>query len=269
MSQPPPEYVPGLFAGSDYGVETRVWHEILRDGASSCMLTHLEFCKTKGETLHEFLILYFSHPTHTVARAVAVVDRAVKDRSRSSGIFSPSVPSQTSTEALDRVHVMGQGDNLESYLSKTYGPYDKLCILRYPSTNSDPSSLTSAPPSAVQVSTLMLVATNHQPNYNLYEYNCYWYADTIFEACKNLFPLGREECKKHGDRGRCRLNFPMLDRHKLPDICDEYHHEWSEVVQRQRANQEIIAQQVSIQVSCDGFHPITRVLSHDRNGNEG
>lgn len=99
------------------------------------------------------------------------------------------------TSLQDKGRNLSQGEILE-----TYGKYDKL---DGPSAESDPSSLTLGPPSVIQVSTLMLVASIHQPNYNLYEYNCYWYADTIFEACKNLFPLGREECKKHGDRGRC------------------------------------------------------------------
>ncbi|KAF8552574.1 hypothetical protein OG21DRAFT_1511299 [Imleria badia] len=241
MSQRP-TYIPGLF-GSEYRVPTRAWHEILRDDASSCYLMRLEFYKTKGETLHEFLVLHFSHPTHTVARAVAVVDRAVKDRSQSSVIFSPSAPSQNTTEAIDRLHVMGQGENLETYLSRTYGKYDKLCTLRYPSAEFDLSSPTLGPPSAIQVSTLLLVATNHQPNYNLYEYNCYWYADTIFEACKKLFPACQEDCYKHRDRGRCRLNIPMLAKHNLPDICAEYHNEWNKVVQRRQENQEIMTQQ--------------------------
>ena len=241
MSQPPPTYIQGLFASSDCMVDTRTWHQLLRDDASSCKLTCLEFYKTRVAKLHEFLVLYFSHPTHTGARAVVVVDRTLKDRSQSSAVVSPSIPPQKATDAHDRVYVMAQGENLDTYLSRTYGKYDKLCTLRYPSAESDP-------PSAVRVSTLLLVATNHQPNYNLYEYNCYWYADIIFEACKDLFPMCQEECHKHGDRGRSRLNIPMLAKHSLRDICDEYHHEWNKVMQRRKTNQEIIAQQVGI--SC-------------------
>ena len=143
-------------------------------------------------------------------------------------------------QALDRVHVMGQGDSLGTYLSRTYGPYDKLCILTYPPS---PQSEPSAIPSAVQLSALLLVVTNHRPDYNLYEYNCYWYAGVIFEACKELFPGHQEECNKHGDRGKCRLNVPMLAKHSLSDICNAYNAEWKQVLQRRGAHQ---TQQVGI-----------------------
>ncbi|KAF8557870.1 hypothetical protein OG21DRAFT_134867 [Imleria badia] len=283
MSQPHPAYIPGLFTGSEYRVETRAWHDILRENASSCKLMRLEFCKTRGEKLHEFLILYFSHPTHTVARAVVVVDRAVKDRSQSSVLVSPCAPYQKAVEALDRVHVLGQGDKLDAYLSKTYEQYDKLCILTYTLPDSEP---TPQPPSAIHLSTLLLVVTNHQPNYNLYEYNCYWYANTIFEACKSLFPGYQEDCNKHGDRGRCRLNVPMCAMHSLPDICREYHVEWKKVVQRWRVNQGTITQQElertleeerrahevvqQVGILCDGLQLVSYMLCpHDRNGNKG
>ncbi|KAF8125956.1 hypothetical protein EV363DRAFT_1072853, partial [Boletus edulis] len=222
-----PVNISGLFLPQYNWFETRAWHGvlILAENASSCQLTHLEFCKTRGEKLHEFLILYFTHPTHPGARAVTVVDRAVKDRSQVSSIVSPSVASQNPTIALDRVHVMGQKDSVASHLSEAYGQYDKLCTLKFTSDASAQPSATLRPPSAIQLSTLLFVVTKHQPNYNLYEYNCYWFADTIFEACKELFS-GQENCIKHGNRGRCRLNLPMHATHTLPDICNEYNNKW-------------------------------------------
>ncbi|KAF8430627.1 hypothetical protein L210DRAFT_3561853 [Boletus edulis BED1] len=236
MSQTPP-HIPGLFGCLDYQVETCAWPLILRDNASLCQLVCMEFCKAKNDKLHEFLVLYFSHSNPTVtARAVAIVDRTVKDRSQFSALASPSLPSQKVTEALDKVHVMGQGNNLKAYLLETYGEYDTLCVLKYaPSTGSIPSAL--------QISTLLFVVTNYRQNYNLYEYNCYWYAGTIFEACKDLFPGYEEECMRHGDRGKCRLKIPMLATSSLPDVCSEYHVEWEISLQRRSANQELMGHQ--------------------------
>ena len=76
MSRLPPAYIQGLFARLDYMIDIHAWHEFLRINASSCKLMRLEFYKTKVATFHEFLVLYFSHYTHTTAAlAVAVVDR--------------------------------------------------------------------------------------------------------------------------------------------------------------------------------------------------
>ncbi|KAG6382121.1 hypothetical protein JVT61DRAFT_764 [Boletus reticuloceps] len=280
MSQTPPN-IPGLFGHLDYQVETCAWPLILRDNASLCQLVCMEFCKAKSDKLHEFLVLYFSHSNSAVtARAVAIVDRTVKDRSQLSALASPSLPSQKVTEALDKVHVMGQGNDLKAYLLGTYGEYDTLCVLRYaPSTNSIPSAL--------QISTLLFVVTSYRQNYNLYEYNCYWYAGTVFEACKDLFPGYKEECMRHGDRGKCRLKIPMLATSSLPDVHSEYHVEWKHSLQRRSANQELVgqqelerrlneeqraheaAQQVGVHIMGLGRFRYSNMLLHNRHWNKG
>ena len=105
MSQPPPTDVKGLFISfREYVVDTFGWHDMLGDSASLCKLERMVFCKTKNGKRHEFLVLYFSHHTHTSAHAAVVVDRAAKDPSQSSAIVSPSLPSQKATPARDRVH---------------------------------------------------------------------------------------------------------------------------------------------------------------------
>ncbi|KAI9574368.1 hypothetical protein HD554DRAFT_2011044 [Boletus coccyginus] len=233
MSQPPPTDVHGLFISHPgFVLDTCGWHQMLRDSANSCRLERMEFCKRKNGKLHEFLILYFSHHTHASARAVVIVDRAAKDPSRSSAIVAPSLPSQKTTPALDTVHVVGQNVNFDAYLSNTFGEYDTLCILEYP------KSFIPQPPSAIQLSILLLVVTKHQPDYNLYEHNCYWFADMVFEASKELFPGYRESCYKHDDRGRCRLNLTMLATHNLRNICKEYSIEWGKACEEERRGRE-------------------------------
>jgi hypothetical protein len=231
MLQPPPTDVQGLFISfRGYEVDTCGWHVMLRDSysaSSQCKLERMEFCKTKNGKLHEFLILHFSHYTHTSARAAVVVDRAMKHRSQASAIVSPSLP--TATPARDRVYVVGQNDSLDAWLSNEYGEYHTLCVLEYP--RSDLNSSMPQPPSAIQLSTLLLIITEHQPNYNLYEHNCYWFADMVFEASKKLFPTHQESCYKHDDRGRCRLNLQMLATHSLLDICGEYSIQWEKSLQ--------------------------------------
>jgi len=240
MSQPPPTDVQGLFINfRGYEVDTHGWHVMLRDSysaGSQCKLQRVEFCKTRNGKLHEFLILYFSHYTHASARAAVVVDRIVQHHSQSSAIVSPSLPAIGATPARDRVHVVGQNDSLNTWLSNEYGAYCRLCVLDY--HRSDLNSSIPQPPSAVQLSTLLLVITEHQPDYNLYEHNCYWFADMVFEASKKLFPGHQELCHKHGDRGRCRLKLQMLATHNLSNICEEYSVEWGKSLQNCRVDQQ-------------------------------
>jgi len=248
MSQPPPTDVEGLFIPGEFLIDTSGWNRILGGSASSCKLERIVFCKTQKDKRHEFLVLYFSHHTHTSAHAAVIVDRAAKDPSQSSAIVSPRLPSQMATPASDRVHVVAQGVSIDAYLSSTYGAYHKLCILEYP--RSDLDSSTHQPPSAIQLSTLLLVVTKHQPDYNLYEHNCYWFADMVFEASKDLFLGLQEQCHKHDERGRCRLGLPMLATHSLPSICEEYRKESlqirrveRDVVDRQELEQKLAEEQ--------------------------
>ena len=244
MSQPPPTDVQGLFIGfRECVVDTFGWHDMLRDSANLCKLERIVFCKQKNGKRHEFLVLYFSHHTHTSAQAAVVVDRAVKDPSQSSAIVSPSLSSQQATPACDMVHIVGQGVSLNAYLSKTYGAYHRLCVLKY----SDLTPSMPQPPSAIQISNLLLVVTEHQPDYKLYEHNCYWFADMVFEASKKLFPGHQEQCYRHDDRGRCRLNLPMFATHNLPDICEEYSRRSP---QMRRVGQDVVDRQVSLFPDC-------------------
>jgi hypothetical protein len=253
MLQPPPTDVQGLFISYHYELDTSAWHHsVLHDSASSCKLERIEFCKTKTRKLHEFLILYFSHHTHTSARAAVVVDRAPKNPSQSSAIASPSF--SRATPARDRVYVVGQNDSLDACLSSEYGEYHKLCILEYPHSNLNSSM--PQPPSAIQLSNLLLVVTGHQPDYNLYEHNCYWFADMVFEASKKLFPGYRERCDvdRHNSRGRYLFNLPTIAKHNLPNICGEYSARWGKssetVVHRGESARGVTDWQVSLFLDC-------------------
>lgn len=255
MSRPPLTDVPGLFIlHSGYEVDTRGWRDMLRDHAGSCKLQRIEFCKTRSDKLHEFLVLYFSHHTHPSTSAVVIVDRAAQESSQTSAIVSPSLPFKKTTPALDKVHVMGQNVSLDAYLSHTYGKYNTLCVLEYPSP-SDLDSSTPQPPSAIQLSILLLAVTEHKSDYNLYEHNCYWFADMVFEASKKLFPGHREVCYKHEDRGRCRLNIAMLASATpaLEAICREYDSEWGRHVQMRGLGRDGINQHVSPLFGCSYY----------------
>ncbi|KAG2059335.1 hypothetical protein BDR06DRAFT_1017787 [Suillus hirtellus] len=39
-----------------------------------------------------------------------------------------------------------------------------------------------------QLSVLLSILNRHSPEYNLYQYQCYWYTHTVWEALKRLFP---------------------------------------------------------------------------------
>ncbi|KAG2119290.1 hypothetical protein DEU56DRAFT_837042 [Suillus clintonianus] len=81
-----------------------------------------------------------------------------------------------------------EGSAIQSYLSNTYTPYKDLRELEFSA---------SARPSAIQLSVLLSALSKHSPLYTVYQYQCYWYAHTVWEALKKLFPDCRETMRFH------------------------------------------------------------------------
>jgi hypothetical protein len=190
-----------------------------------CVLEQLMFCKATKRKQHEFIVLYFRHWDASVpATAVVVVDRAPKPSSNDSGSSTPithssgiTSPSALQTPALDSVSTTkNTGTTAHKHLESRYGQYQCLCTLTF--------SATSARPSATQISVLLSIINMHAPDYHLYQFQCYWFASTVWEAIKQLFPGGLESTWQ-GKRS-CYHGFNVERADSVEAVCEEYADEW-------------------------------------------
>jgi len=188
--------------------------------------------KATTDKEHEFVLFYFHHwKLAEPATAVLVVDRTVDLDSlesaenngsaahvtRSSGIISPSA---SQIPAHDSVVTMQNKTSIVSaFLKHRYGSYNQLLTLEFPAT--------SAPPSATEISVLLSAIAQHAPNYHLYQTQCFWFASTIWEAVKQLFPDCHETTQNDGRSRYLGLKVGVTD--SVNDVCKEYRSEWTHI----------------------------------------
>lgn len=223
-----PTDVPGLFTLGEIRLDVAAWRSVLLHSnfPSQCVLEQVRFCKASKREQHEFIVLYFRHWDASVsATAHVVVDRTPKSYSNDSGSSTPTTqsssgiasPSALQTPALDSVSTSPDtGASPHKYLKSRYGQYKRLCTLTF--------SATSARPSATQISVLLSVISTHAPNYHLYQFQCYWFASTIWEAMKQLFP-GYLESTWQGIHSPC-YDFKVDKADSVKVVCEEYANEW-------------------------------------------
>ncbi|KAG2136953.1 uncharacterized protein EDB93DRAFT_1091433 [Suillus bovinus] len=245
-----PTDVPGLFTLGETRLDVAAWRRMLLDSnlSSQCVLEKVWFCKASKRKKHEFLVLYFRHWDPSVpATARVVVDRAPKSTPNDSGSSTPithssgiASPSVKQTPALDSVSTTpNTGTSTHQYLESRYGPYKHLCTLTF--------SPASTPPSAAQISVLLSVISTHAPNYHLYQFQCYWFASTIWEAIKHLFP-GYLESTWQGIRSRC-YGFEVDKIDSVKVVCEEYANEQRRLeneAELKRQAEQARTQQVSL-----------------------
>ncbi|KAG2095094.1 uncharacterized protein F5147DRAFT_718740 [Suillus discolor] len=241
-----PSDAPGVFTSGDSKNDVGQWQMLLlgNELSSQCQLERVVYCKCTGSKEHEFLLLHFRHPTQQYAVAILVLDRTLctdstennngsSRRMQSSYVVSPSV---SPTPARDSIFTTpNNGSAIESYLSKTYGPFKKLCYLDFPA---------SARPSAIQVSVLLSALSKHSPSYDLYQYQCYWYAHTVWEALKRLFPDCYETTESEGRS--CYLGIKIEKADSVEVVCEQYHTQWARIEnaaeERRRAKEDEVRQ---------------------------
>ncbi|KAG2138582.1 uncharacterized protein EDB93DRAFT_1164817 [Suillus bovinus] len=226
-----PTDAPGVFTSNDSYNDVRDWHTLLLNNelSSQCELERMVCCKCTTSVEHEFLLLHFRHPTQHHAVAILVLDRTLRpdstenhngngsSRSVSIGQSTVVSPSASATPAHDSIFTTpNNGSAIESYLTKRYGQYKCLCNLDFSA---------SARPSAMQVSVLLCVLRKHSPNYHLWQYQCYWYAYTVWEALKRLFPAYRERTLSEGRSRFCGQEIRKAE--SVEAVCELYRAEWA------------------------------------------
>jgi hypothetical protein len=247
-----PEDVLGVFTSrSTNNVGTWQIFLFASELSSQCQLERLVFCKCTHGTEHEFLLLHFRHPIQqdAVRPAILVLDRAPCEvptennngspgqATQSSYADSPSVPP---TLTYDSISIRpNNGSAVESYLSRTYGQFKRLSHLDFAA---------SARPSAMQVSVLLCALSKRPSTYGLYQYQCHWYAQTVWEALKRLFPDCHETTKSGGRSRYLGVKADKADNaDNVEAVCEEYHTQWARIEnapEERRKAKEVEARQV-------------------------
>ncbi|KAG2156232.1 hypothetical protein DEU56DRAFT_897264 [Suillus clintonianus] len=243
-----PSDAPGVFTAGGSKNEVETWHVIVSnsDLSSQCQLDKMVYCKCTEGKQHEFLLLYFRHPIQQHAVSILVLDRtpctddtqnnnggSSRQNRQSSSIVSPSV---YPTSAHDSVFTTrNEGSAIPSYLDDTYGSYKNLIDLEFSA---------SARPSAIQVSALLSALSKHSPLYDLYQYQCYWYAHTVWEALKKLFPGCKETTRCQGRSSYHGLKIEKAD--SVDVVCEQYRIRWAGIEnaaeERRKAKEDEVRQ---------------------------
>jgi hypothetical protein len=175
-------------------------------------------------------VLFFRHwKASESATERLVVERAVGSDSEGSSpvtlrllaysflqIFSPCLQDFLSSALLSSAHDSilitdhSNSSRWESYLSKRYGSYKELCTLTFK----------SACPSATHISVLLFVITQSAPNYDLRNAQCFWFAKTLWETIKQLFPDHIEADWKDGRSHYRGVEVETPD--SVLGVCEKY-----------------------------------------------
>ncbi|KAI5995004.1 hypothetical protein EDD15DRAFT_2365913 [Pisolithus albus] len=97
-----------------------------------------------------------------------------------------------------------------------------------------------AGPSANQIGTLLVVTSALEPMYRLMNMQYCWFAATVFEALKRLFPGAKQDFKKHNGGGSRWIWIPQ--KSSVDAVCEKYGEARTaldvEIEQERRAEQE-------------------------------
>jgi hypothetical protein len=89
--------------------------------------------------------------------------------------------------------------------------------------------------------------------YNLYQYQCDWYAHTVWETLKRLFPDCHEMTESGGRSPYLRVKVDEVDSVEV--VCKEYHTQWAcieNAVEERRRAKETEARQLRMERRTEG-----------------
>ncbi|KAG1763529.1 hypothetical protein EDD22DRAFT_886701 [Suillus occidentalis] len=227
MSDSPTD-VPGLFVLVESRTDVAAWQTLLMSTPLSlqCRLKRATYCKCNRYKQHEFLLLHFRHWNSESAVATVVIERVPKqdpsDNSSSKLIHKSNLlyPSASETAAQDAVYTSSQGSTFPQYLADAYTPFTQLHTLDFPPL---------ACPSAAQISILLSVVNEQAPNYHLYQNQCYWFAFTVWETLKKLFPDCTETHNTPIDQRAHYCGLAIRKADSVEAVCRDYGVRWRNI----------------------------------------
>jgi len=211
MAQCPQPDVPYIFP-SDRGHNSHspdhwlLGLKSVENETEKCYIQKIIYFKHTRLSFHEFLRIEIIHP-FSVQVSLAVVERASRktDDYAKKRAVSPLISG--SVGAHDTVRIFRDPDiskpSSHNKLAELTFEHDELPLLNF--------------------AILLTVISKHAPNYDVWEYQCYWFADTIYQSVQALFKPSTEHVEpalsKH--RGNFLLGLPPR-KDSVRDIIREY-----------------------------------------------
>ncbi|KAF9220346.1 hypothetical protein BS17DRAFT_347240 [Gyrodon lividus] len=218
---------------------------------SQCFIEDVIHYKCTAGKQHEFLRFQVSHPAGPW-KAFVFADRTV-DTSNDNGVptfsnkavvLSNPPPSSSSSSTLSLRDLPAY--DIVYIATENSAGLKRLYSLRFNDKHEVVRTLTydanSTRPSVLELATLFNVTSRHAPSYNAYQNQCYWFAETIYEALAQLFPIHRQapDARRGGTyRG---LGIPMAN--SVQAVCAAYHGERLAIQERE---EEEMRQQEALQ----------------------
>jgi hypothetical protein len=202
--------IPFLFPDFESKMDVMSWNAIMLDidhTENACHLREVQYFKCREDKQHEFLVIEIEHDkTKLVARVL--VDRAPENPSgnepsskRPSQMVSSLIP------AHDMIRIQG---SRSSSLTRDFIPCDRLATLSF-----------GQRPTLLHLTAVLGVVHQHAPYYDLYNHQCYWFADTIWGILSSTCyqPILKPETK-WTKRGKYSL--APVGKDSLGEIEQEY-----------------------------------------------
>jgi hypothetical protein len=172
---------------------------------AECFIAEMEQGKRWDGKQHEFVQFSVQHGSgQNRPTTKLLTDRCIKDDTdskRTSSILSTSASAPVSSPPVDPSSSMppaGADDrvycgNITHVLQK-FTPFDTFRTVRFDDDSFSVKSL----------ATLLRTVSLEEPDYKANENQCYWYADTVYSAAKELFHGTETIDPVHGkSRGKC------------------------------------------------------------------
>jgi len=171
-----------------------------------CYIRKITYLKARKPLFHEYLLVEIVH-TGSVQASLAVTERVPEknDGYSTKQAVSPSVYGRVA--ANDTVRIVG-GTGISELPS-----HNKLSELQF-----DANELP-----LLNLAILLNVVRKHAQYYDVWKYQCYWYANTVYQSVQDLFKSRKDHVEpafsKH--RGKVLLGLPQR-KDSVGAIIGEY-----------------------------------------------
>ncbi|KAF9234398.1 hypothetical protein BU15DRAFT_79081 [Melanogaster broomeanus] len=240
----PPTEIAGLFTSlHPITLPVDIWSATLNinaANASRCFVKEVVHYKRTGGKEHEFLRFTVSHPEESW-KAFVFTDRTTKkhsgngESSLSNKVAMLSNPSSSSSSSSSHSSPLAPACDTIYVATDHSAALEKLHGTFFNDRHETIRTLTfDTRPSVMELATLLTVTSHHAPSYSLCQNQCYWFADTVYEALRQLFPHHRERIDS-GRSGTCH-HVPIPKADSFKDVCAAYDEERAAILAR--ANKE-------------------------------
>lgn len=233
----------------------------------SCWITEVQYRKMTDDCRHERLIVFFHHPKTVPTKAVIYVERYYRPPPVAA---AKSVDSETK-EPIDAVTKKGEtkqqrpksllklsetskSDSSSLYFDSRTPALDNVTI---PSTNVITEQVhgvlehrmvfdnADLAPTIAEFAVLLDIVNQHAINYSALKHQCFWFARSVWEGLKELWPAGVDrKCKEKEEWGHfLGATMPMDSTLTGEKIRNDYRSAWVEFEDQLKQKPTVVSAQ--------------------------